>query len=202
MDSYSGSIFQWRLGTESQYVSIYWCPTELHRVVRPLFRLKWPPKVRLLLGLKGHGGPRVSLLFKVSTLSHRHGGQKAHWAFMHMTRPIKEHHPSPLLHIFPLKCFWMLQKERRANCLLWEPKLQRFPSISLQLCSFIPWKEINEHGTESKSISFGYVAFGRIMVNSLVSQMFSNKCYYVWEPVFQHCQVFDLLVFGITQMNY
>ncbi len=102
MDSYSGSIFQWRLGTESQYVSIYWCPTELHRVVRPLFRLKWPPKVRLLLGLKGHGGPWVSLLFKVSTLSHGHGGQKALWAFMHMTRPIKEHHPSTLLHIFPL----------------------------------------------------------------------------------------------------
>lgn len=102
MDSYSGSIFQWRLGTESQYVSIYWCPTELHRVVRPLFRLKWPPKVCLLLGLKGHGGPRVSLLFKVSTLSHRHGRQKALWAFMHMTRPIKEQHPSSLLHILPL----------------------------------------------------------------------------------------------------
>lgn len=138
MDSYSASIFHWRLGTESQYVSIYWCPTELHRVVRPLFRLKWPPKVRLLWGLKGHGGPRASLLFKVSTLSHRHGGQKARWAFMHMTRCTKEHHPSLLPHIFSLflsngsQC---CKKERRANCLLWEPKLWSVPSVFTQSVS-------------------------------------------------------------------
>lgn len=180
-------------------------PSELHRVVRPLFRLKWPPKVRLLLGLKGHGGPRVSLLFKVSTLSHRHGGQKAHWAFIHMTRPIKEHHPSPLLHIFPLflsNVFECYKKKGGLIVCCGSQNYAAFPPL-------FHGKKLMNVEQKAGLLCFGFVC--SIWFHSktnLYSLRLTVLCWIINAIKFEPHQFFSIVrcliywfIFGITQIN-